>query len=426
MAADSRSNNPRRGGDCFVGDILFALAVSKRRGINDNRSVKSAPTLINVRNVSKSFAPASQSRRHRLAAIWHVLRRQADPDAIEVLRDLSLTVQKGHSVGLIGRNGAGKSTLLKLICGVLKPTTGRIDTRGRIGALLELGAGFNPIFSGRDNLILAGTLSGMPPREIRDKLDQMIEFADIGHYIDEPVKHYSSGMVVRLGFALITASKPDILITDEVLGVGDESFQRKCRRWVNGYLQQGGTLLVVSHSMDELRRLCPTSYWIEEGQIRMAGNTDEVASAYLRWQDERIAQGQAEHNADGSLYQIKRLTLNDSEQAITLEPGAGLRVTADVFSPDDRVPTLAIGVKDRQGTPIFGTTSEMDSAEPQKLAPYRYRFELNFPSIPLVPGAYAINGHAMDPEGLRLFDTVIRDFTVAGEPTLLPGLVPLG
>jgi lipopolysaccharide transport system ATP-binding protein len=152
---------------------------------------------------------------------------------------------------------------------VVKPSTGQVVVNGRIGALLELGSGFHPEYSGLENIHLAAALMGMSNAEIDRKLDSIIEFADIGSHIAEPIKHYSSGMVVRLGFAVATAMQPDILITDEVLAVGDESFQKKCIRWIEGYLSQGGTLLLCSHSMFHIQTLCQKAVWIHDGQMHM-------------------------------------------------------------------------------------------------------------------------------------------------------------
>ena len=168
----------------------------------------------------------------------------------------SFELTRGESLGVIGENGAGKSTLLKIIAGVIQPTRGTVAVNGRVGALLELGSGFHPDYTGLANIDLAAALLGLTPREIAAKRDEIIAFADIGEHIHDPIKHYSSGMVVRLGFAVATALAPDVLITDEVLAVGDESFQKKCIAWMERYLADGGTLLLCSHSMYHVQKLC--------------------------------------------------------------------------------------------------------------------------------------------------------------------------
>jgi len=207
-----------------------------------------------LRGVRKAF-PKITRRSDRSRALLQLLFGRP-VDSITVLDDINLVVQRGASVGLIGENGAGKSTLLKVLTGVLAPSAGSVQINGSVAALLELGAGFHPEFSGRENLAMAAAIMGFAPNELRDRFDDIVAFADIGRYLDEPVKHYSSGMVVRLGFALVAARRPDLLITDEVLAVGDEAFQRKCIRWIDEYLADGGTLLLVSHSMYHVQKLC--------------------------------------------------------------------------------------------------------------------------------------------------------------------------
>ncbi len=220
--------------------------------------------LVSAQGLGKTY-PRSHRSSDRLRALARLLLNRVDHDAHRVLHDISLEIRRGESVGIIGENGAGKSTLLKLITGVLTPTTGSVAVHGSIGALLELGAGFNPEYTGRENVAMAAALRGLSGRALSERMPSIIEFADIGDYIDEPVKHYSSGMVVRLGFAVVAALRPDLLITDEVLAVGDESFQRKCVRWMEDYLEGGGTLLLVSHSMYHVQKLCRHALWLRAG-----------------------------------------------------------------------------------------------------------------------------------------------------------------
>ena len=226
--------------------------------------------LVQARGLGKAY-PKVHRNSDRLRALGRLLFTGVDRDRISVLRDVNLEIHRGESLGLIGANGAGKSTLLKLITGVLTPTTGDVRTHGEIGALLELGAGFHPEYTGRDNVAMAASLHGLTGAELRKRLPEIIAFADIGRYIDEPVKHYSSGMVVRLGFAVIASLKPDLLVTDEVLAVGDESFQKKCVQWMKHYLDEGGTLILVSHSMYHVQKLCRQACWLRDGEIAMAG-----------------------------------------------------------------------------------------------------------------------------------------------------------
>src|SRR5256886_14955754 len=213
-----------------------------------------AAPLLNLSAVGKDYAKTDHNVA-RVRLVVDLLRGRGVTHAFRALDDVSFQLAAGESLGIIGENGAGKSTLLKIIAGVITPTRGRVDVRGRVGALLELGSGFHPEYSGLANIDLAAALLGLTPAEIAAKRDEIVAFADIGEHIHDPIKYYSSGMVVRLGFAVATALKPDILITDEVLSVGDESFQKKAVTWMENYLNGGGTLLLGRHRIDPGRKL---------------------------------------------------------------------------------------------------------------------------------------------------------------------------
>ena len=369
--------------------------------------------LVEMKGVSKAF-PDAWRRNHRVAGLWRALGRGVDQHATTVLRDINLHVDRGESVALIGENGAGKSTLLKVLCGVMRPTTGRVRTYGRIGALLELGAGFHAELSGRENIELAAALMGLSAARTRELTPQILAFADIGEQIDEPIKHYSSGMIVRLGFAVLSVTRPDLLITDEVLAVGDESFQRKCLRWVDGYIDGGGTLMLVSHSMDLVRRICQRACWIRDGRVALSGPADEVADAYLAYHEEK--QQRAGLGSGTALYRVRSIRIDglDQQGVVTLA-SQNLVAEFELESGDDRPPVLAFGLADRHLTAIYGTTSEMDGVAAERVSAGRYRFRVTLPDLPLLPGRYRLNAHAMDPEGLRLFDTAIREFVIPGE-----------
>jgi lipopolysaccharide transport system ATP-binding protein len=196
------------------------------------------------------------------------------------LHNVSFKVQHGETVGVIGRNGSGKSTLLKLLCGTLEPTTGVVTVRGRVAALLELGAGFNPEFTGRENVYLNAAILGLDDGEIERYLPEILEFADIGEFIDQPVKTYSSGMAVRLAFAVAAHVRADILIIDEALAVGDVFFVQKCMRFLRKF-QEYGTLFFVSHDTAAVINLCDRVLWLEQGKLREAGSAKEVCEHYL-------------------------------------------------------------------------------------------------------------------------------------------------
>ena len=198
------------------------------------------------------------------------------------LRDVSFDVKKGETVGIIGRNGSGKSTLLQLICGTLTPTTGSLWTDGRLAALLELGSGFNPEFTGRENVYLNGAVLGLPTWEIDERFDDIAAFADIGEFIEQPVKIYSSGMYVRLAFAINIMSQPDIMIVDEALAVGDMNFQAKCMTALQRRQDAGTTILFVSHDLGSIKSLCSRGIYLEQGRLKSFGKAAEVAEDYIR------------------------------------------------------------------------------------------------------------------------------------------------
>jgi ABC-type polysaccharide/polyol phosphate transport system ATPase subunit len=376
-------------------------------------------SLVVARGLGKSYPQVFRSR-DRLKALGRLLAGARDPDAITVLHGVDLDVRRGESLGLIGENGAGKSTLLKLLTGVLTPTAGRVRTHGRIGALLELGAGFHPEYSGRDNIAMSAALYGLSNGEMRARLDDIIGFADIGRYIDEPVKHYSSGMVVRLGFAIVAALNPDLLITDEVLAVGDESFQKKCVRWMEGYLNDGGTLILVSHSMYHVQKLCRHACWLKQGAIAAYGNVFDVTQSYLAYHERKTAAQAPQRDAVSGRageFHLLDLTLNGLGQdtPVLLEQGARLRVVARVHSRDGRVPVILFGIARVDGTPVYGFSTEIDGVSPRAESATTFVAEVEFPQLSLLPGSYVVKAHPLDSEGVRLFDTIERPLTIRGD-----------
>lgn len=384
-------------------------------------SVDPGLPLVSLRHVGKTY-PMHTSAAGQLASLWAKLRGVPhDASSFRALDDISFDVQRGASTALVGVNGAGKSTLLKVIAGVVRPSGGEVTVRGRVGALLELGAGFHPEYTGRENIALGCALMGLSPAQTREHMERIVEFADIGAHVDQPVKHYSSGMVVRLGFAVATALAPELLITDEVLSVGDESFQRKCIAWMENFLAGGGTLLLCSHSMYHVQKLCSQAVWIESGRIRLIGSSADVTREYLAWHEERSAQARklnpAAAIAGGSIYHVRSMQLDGmaTEEPVLVAEGGTLVVTGTVHSPDDRVPQVAVGVVRVDGTPVAGCYSEMERFRLRRIEPHLYGYTLRLPRLPLLPGRYIARSHAMDPEGMRMFDHVELRFDIAGQ-----------
>ena len=376
--------------------------------------------LILLDQVGKDY-PMMNDHGGRFRTLWSLLVKKTDYPKFPALVDVSFVLRRGESLGLIGENGAGKSTLLKLIAGVVKPSKGRVVVNGRIGALLELGAGFHPDYSGRENIYLSAALSGLGRENLKEKINSIIEFADIGEHIDQPIKHYSSGMVVRLGFAIVTAMRPEVLITDEVLAVGDESFQKKCIRWIEDFLEGGGTLLLCAHSMFHIQKLCKKAIWVHHGHVREYGDSGEVTRNYLAYHEEKSRPPAADKTkltvGEGGVYAIQELHCQavGGDDAGTVSIGGAIRISGTVHSPDGRTPAVTIGVIRADGTPVYGLVSDSEGYKLKCIHDHLYGFSLRFENLPLLPGRYRILAHAMDPEGLRLFDTAEAMFDVGGQ-----------
>ncbi|MEE4173259.1 MAG: ABC transporter ATP-binding protein [Xanthomonadales bacterium] len=391
-------------------------------------------TLVELKGVSKVY-PRVHRPRERMAAFFSLLAGREPRQGAQVLSDIDLEIRRGQSLGVIGQNGAGKSTLLKILTGVIEPTRGSVKTHAKTAALLELGAGFQPEFSGMENVRMKAALLGLTTAELDQRFDEILAFADIGEYVHEPVKHYSSGMVVRLGFAVVAASRPELLITDEVLAVGDESFQKKCIRWIDDFIAEGGTLMLVSHSMYLVQKLCRHALWLEGGRVQGYGEVHRVTQDYLAWHEARTrAEEQHRQEAAGAHghYAVHSLELNlspgergarqpagqeETEEAPTLSVGDTLGVDLVLRSPDGRPPVGMIGIARLDGTPVYGLSTEeaIDALKPLEGQDSLFRASLDFPALNLLPGQYVLRGHALDPEGMRMCDTAERHFRVRGE-----------
>lgn len=368
--------------------------------------------LVRVEGLSKRY-PVVGASGDRLSALGRLLLGRAPLREVEVLSGIDLSIHRGESVGIVGENGAGKSTLLKLITGTLTPSTGRVLSEARIGALLELGAGFHPEYSGRDNVRMAAAIHGLAGEALAAKLPEIEAFAEIGRYFDEPVKHYSSGMVVRLGFAVIAATRPDLLITDEVLAVGDERFQKKCIRWIDQYLAEGGTLLLVSHSTYHVQKLCRHAIWLKDGRIEAQGDAFDVTQRYQAWLEQRESNEREAGAVADAEYRIEAVDV--ATEGLESTAGGTIRVALRARSRYGERPHLLVGLSRLDGTAIFGTGTEIDGVQAWPLGPEGvFGAQLVLEDVRLQPGDYRLRAHAMDPEALRVFDTVERMFRVGG------------
>ncbi len=240
--------------------------------------------IISIENVTVSYrVPKEQVRTFKEYAIRRIQGRIQHNEFL-ALNNVSLIVKKGEVFGLIGVNGAGKTTLLRLVARVMKPTKGRVRIWGRVNPLLAMGAGFHMELTGRENVYLNGALLGFSHAEMDEKFERIINFAELWDFIDSPLRTYSSGMVARLGFAIATDSMPDILIVDEILSVGDTAFQEKSLARINAFRENGGTILLVSHGMGMITKMCQRAAWLDQGEVRLIGNAEEVVDQYLNWQ----------------------------------------------------------------------------------------------------------------------------------------------
>ncbi len=313
----------------------------------------------------------------RLRSLTRFNDDEAD-DIIWALKDISFEVHPGEVVGIIGKNGAGKSTLLKILSRIVDPSTGQALLRGRVGSLLEVGTGFHPEMTGRENIYLNGTILGMRKREIDRHFDEIVEFSEIGKFIDTPVKHYSSGMYVRLAFAVAAHLDSEILLVDEVLAVGDAAFQRKCLERMSGVSKEGRTVLFVSHNMMAIQTLCERAVLLDQGRLADQGATDDIVKQYLdigvenglEWTRREPPNESASidrvYLADDNLKPIKTVQMSDS-----------IRMVVD-FTIRQPIPELkmSLDVMDAYGTHIFvSTPADSDLPMPEAIGSHRYIIE---------------------------------------------------
>lgn len=297
------------------------------------------------------------------------------------LNDVSLDIRKGETVGIIGRNGSGKSTLLQMVCGILKPTSGSVQVNGRVSALLELGAGFNPEFTGRENVYFQGALMGIPKGRMDERFDDIAAFADIGEFIDQPVRTYSSGMFVRLAFAVAIHVDPEILVVDEALAVGDTRFQAKCFQRIKAIRERGGAILLVTHALEQVAHFCDRALLLDRGSLLAEGNPSETLAHYIDISREAAIRTTTEswattpadetfqhhptYNPHETRWGDRTATISDArllqdglENPDTLAPGleTELRLGID-FHADVQKPIYGLSIKSPAGALLFGTNS---------------------------------------------------------------------
>ena len=361
---------------------------------------------ISVENASRRFRVRVQEAR-TLKDLF-VLRGRTQPVDIWALRDVCLAVRPGDAVGLIGRNGSGKTTLLRLVAGIIKPTSGRVRAGGRIGSLLELGAGFHPEFTGRENVFLNGAIQGLRRSEIRERFDEIVAFAELEHAIDRPVRTYSSGMTMRLGFAIAAFLDADVLLLDEVFAVGDEAFQRKCFGRIFHFKQAGGTIIFVSHDATAVERLCERSVLLDGGRVAFDGPTREAVVRYRRALADEI--DPAEREAGLREWGSGEAAITSAEvlgaegevrlQFLSGEPFV-LRVRIAV-AVGVAPPRLHLELRDDAGTLVAGESVDVGSLGwASDSGEQLVRFEIG--SLPLADGRFHLRLGLTDESGERLY-----------------------
>jgi lipopolysaccharide transport system ATP-binding protein len=370
-----------------------------------------------------------------LSGLWA---RALSPDvSVPALTDLSLRVARGEMVGIVGPNGSGKSTLLKLLAGIVQPTSGRVSVEGRLAALLELGAGFHPEISGRENIEINGLLLGLSRRQIADRFDAIVAFAQLEEFLDAPLKTYSSGMAVRLGFSIAAHSDPDVLLVDEVLAVGDEAFSHRCLEKFAEFERAGKTIVVVSHDLALVSQRCRRAVWLEKGRVAADGPAPETVALYR----ERVAveegERRREHGAGGAQTpsptaprepsrigsgqaMVEEVELLDSAgrragRIVSRQPAA-LRMRVKAGSPlSDFVFGYAISTV--AGVPVFGSNTDIDGFVPGEFAGEGI-VTLEIPSCALAPGVYSVDAaaHARDGAPYDYRRDVLRFEVTADSP----------
>ncbi len=400
---------------------------------------------VDVRDVSKRFRLQKEKYDSLKERVIHF--GKVPYEEFWALRDVDLTINQGETVGLLGHNGSGKSTLLKCIAGILQPTEGAIEVTGRLAALLELGAGFHPDLTGRENVFLNASILGMPKKEIERRFDEIVAFAELEKFIDNQVKHYSSGMYVRLGFAVAVNMDPDILLVDEVLSVGDEAFQRKCLDRVKRFQREGRTIIVVTHSPDLVRQVCDRAAVLDHGNLVAVGAPGEAVRAYR----EHLLQTDRQHEAEALVpvvdegpeddgipaqEQRRNLKLRITDVAVD-HPGRGerdyllpgeplaVRLHYRTAEPLDDV-VFGIAVHDVEGDLVFGANTDILGVPVDRIdGEGTVSFETE--ATPLLDGTYliTIGVHSRDEDTVYDWQEQRHQFQVMN-PTRVVGQVALG
>ncbi|MDQ6798562.1 MAG: ABC transporter ATP-binding protein [Actinomycetota bacterium] len=383
-----------------------------------------------VDGVSKRFRLYQERNQSLKATIMRAGRSRYED--FWALNDVSFEIAEGKTHGLIGANGSGKSTLLKCMARILRPDDGRITTRGKVAALLELGSGFHPELSGRENVFLNGSILGLTKKQLLARFDDIVGFAGLERFIDQPVKTYSSGMYVRLGFSVAINVDPDILLVDEVLAVGDAPFQRKCQEKFAGLRQAGRTVVIVSHASEALRTMCDDVTWLENGKLRVSGRPADVVDEYIdEGHEDRQETNEGASRWGSGEARIGRLELLDRTGRPTTHPSTGdavtLRLRWEASEPVTK-PVFGLALETLEGTWLWAHHTRDAGLVPDEIRGKGY-VDLTVSSLMLQPGTYDVSASIVDYTTTHVYDYLrhcLRFDVEHGHPRESGGYLALG
>jgi len=373
---------------------------------------------VSANNLVKAYK--KYSNKHKFATLKSAfvegsLFKEYKPEDVFLAVDgVSLEIEKGKTIGIIGENGSGKSTLLKLIAGIIRPNKGEIDINGRVSALIELGAGFHPEISGRENIFINGIILGLTKKQIKDRYDEIVEFAELEGFIEQPVKTYSSGMFMRLGFSVAINVDPDILLVDEVLAVGDASFVPKCLDKINEFKRAGKTIVFVSHDLDTVSRITDEVIWMQDGKISMRGYPRQVVDTYLQSVSEKeekkhkkTKKKEEQEETDSKRWgnksvEITTVSMKDlkGKEKYIFSPTDGMEVEIEFYAKEEKKDFgFGVGLLNGEGQVVYGTNTFLERYKGKKLKKGKHKIKVIFEKLNLVNGFYFVDIASHSKEG---------------------------
>lgn len=389
---------------------------------SDRENMMMGDVMINVENVSKKYCKSL--KRSMLYGISDIGKNiiglssrsfKLRKDEFWGVNGVSFKLKKGETLGVIGRNGSGKSTLLKMLNGIFWPDKGKITIRGKVGALIEVGAGFHPMLTGKENIFLNGAILGMNKKEIIEKFDRIVEFAEIGEFINTPVKYYSSGMFVRLGFSIAVHSEPDILLVDEVLSVGDLNFQAKSKKKIIDLLEKGVSIVLVSHNLNLISNLCKRTLLLSKKRKYVIGDTIKVIDQY---RESILSEGGKEKKYGTGEISIEDIKILNEDLSEAREFGTDDKMVIRIYFYAKEVvsdPIFTVGIFDLEGTQITGIRSDVDNIKTGEFSG-KGTVDLILDKLSLLPGIYSVSSNIYEKRALSFYSRVINmaQFKVSG------------